>query len=1046
MKLFQRLRMAVGGPLILFGVFMGDYLTSYGSSASADESQAAEQPAGDPQSDGIPLPTGKLITPTAASGAIFQDLNPGHQAAPDLRAGQAVAVSASPDGRILAILTSGFNVFFGADGKAVPELSMEYVFLFDITGPQPKQLQVLPLPNSFQGLAWAPSSDKFFASGGKDDAVLEFVLTGSTFGAGRTFQLGHTACVGLNLPSTPKYWGTSPISKGAPSRTCGPVAAGLAVSPDGTRLLVANIENDSVSLIDLSSGQVVAEQDLRPGIIDPKRRGQSGGSFPRSVAWMNPDHAYVASERDREIISLTISGANIHVVRRMPVHGQPVALLANRSGSRLYAALDTTNQVAIFDTADDALVEAVDATAPQSLYANTKKLGGANSNALALTPDERTLLVSDGGQNAVAVVRLSDRARGLVADHRKAPDHDDDDGGRADLERSAVTGLVPTGWYPNGVATSSDGATWYIVNFKHEPGSSAHWCQTPGPMNAACIPDNQTPDGWADLRAKNKNGAVSLSQNQLPWRLEKAGFLTMPAPAPRELARLTKQVAHNNHFDRPETAAADERLFSYLRAHIKHVIYIVKENKTYDEFFGDLEIGNGDPRLTMFPDRLTPNHHAIARSFTTLDNFLVSGAGSWTGWDWSASAQTNDFRERLEPLATATSMTSFKGESGLEGEPGVSRNLNMGYATSAERKTYDPLSPSDPDILPGARDVAAPDGPGGEEGKGYIWEAALGRGRTVRNWGFFGGFFRSADIPFVHDAYAQKLRVFFPTRTSLMPYSDPYYHSFDPAFPDYWRVQEWKREFAAFSATKSAPNLMLVQLANDHTGDFARAIDGVNTPDTQVADNDYALGLIIETVANSPFANDTLVISLEDDPLGGFDHVDAYRSVALFAGPYVRQHALVSTRYTTVSVVKTIEEILGLEPMGLNDALAAPMSDVFDPTLTTWSYKAIVPDVLRSTKLPLPASTRACSLAPRHSSQYWTKVMAGQDFSGPDRIDVPTFTRALWRGLKGEAPYPAGPTGADLRVSRAKLLAKTQSASSACRANLSVIDSSAGSK
>lgn len=170
------------------------------------------------------------------------------------------------------------------------------------------------------------------------------------------------------------------------------------------------------------------------------------------------------------------------------------------------------------------------------------------------------------------------------------------------------------------------------------------------------------------------------------------------------------------------------------------MIYIVKENKTYDEVLGDLEVGNGDPRLTFFPERFTPNHHALSRNFVTLDNFLVPGAGSWTGWDWSASAQNNDFRVRTEPLVSASAIGG-RPEHGMEGEPGVNRNVNMAYATSAERKAIDPMSPSDPNILPRARDVAAPDGPGGAEGKGYIWEAAVRSGRTVRNWGFYGGFF-----------------------------------------------------------------------------------------------------------------------------------------------------------------------------------------------------------------------------------------------------------------------------------------------------------------
>ena len=975
---------------------------------------------------GIEVPTGQVITPTAADRAVFQDLNPGQPTAPSLRAGQATALAVSPDGQRLAILTSGFNLYFGDDGKPVPELTTDYVFLFDISGHEPKQTQVFPLTNTFEGLAWSPESERLFVSAGSDDTVIELIRNGSRFETGRIFHFGHTACIG-NLVS-PGFWGED-------KRKCGPVVAGLAVSPDGTRMLAANIQNDSVSLLDLAAGHVVAEQDLRPGIIDPRNHGEPGGSFPRSVVWVSSDRGYVASERDREIISLGISHEKIRVLHRVPVHGQPVALLANRSGSRLYVALDTTSQVAIIDTHQEKVIETLNVIAPESVYTTPQAMGGANSDALALTPDERTLLVSNGGQNSIAVVRLStrasDAATALKNDPKRADQEIDEDGDNTpDAPHSTVIGLVPTGRYPTGVATSKDGSTWYIINYKSQTGPSWPWCMKSQPPSPKCVPQDWTirppaPENTFD----DQHRAFRRSLNQWGWALQKAGFLTLPVPGALELARLTQQVAHNNHFDRPEKTAANRELFDFLRTHIKHVIYVVKENKTYDSVLGDLEIGNGDPRLTLFPERITPNHHALARNFVTLDNFFVPGAGSWTGWDWSVSAQTNDFRERLETLASA--ITSSKLEGGLEGEPGINRNINMAYATSAERRRYDPTSPADPDILPGARDVGAPDGPGGTEGKGYLWQAALHRGVSVRNWGFFGGFFTNTqDLPIVRDAYAQKLRVFFPTRPSLMAYSDPYYRSFDPALPDYWRVQEWKREFAQFSKKHSAPKLMLVQLANDHTGDYARAIDGVNTPDTQVADNDYALGLIAEAVAQSPFAKNTLIISIEDDPSGAYDHADAFRSFALFAGPYVRQHALVSTRYTTVSIVKTIEEILGLDPIGLNDALAAPMSDIFDPTLTTWSYQALVPSVLRSTKLPLPTAPQACNERPRGSSEYWARVMADQDFSELDRIDVTSFTRTLWRGLKGDTRYPTttGVATTDLRQDRTALLSRFRAA------------------
>jgi hypothetical protein len=417
----------------------------------------------------------------------------------------------------------------------------------------------------------------------------------------------------------------------------------------------------------------------------------------------------------------------------------------------------------------------------------------------------------------------------------------------------------------------------------------------------------------------------------------------------------------------------------------------------------------------LFPRNLSPNHHALARQFVTLDNFLVSGEVSWSGWDWAVAAQTNDFRERDEPVTNAGR--------GLEADTGLNRNINVGLATSQERHAERGMYPTDPDILPGEHDINASDGPNAEAGKGYLWDAALRAHKTVRNWGFFG---ENRDYapqgPLLRDPYSQKRQVFFATKSSLRPNSDPYYLDFTPAFPDFWRIQEWQREFASFVARGSAPDLMLVRLGNDHFGAFAAAIDGIDTPDTQMADNDYALGRLIETVANSPFAADTLIISIEDDACDGPDHVDAHRSIALFAGPYVKQRAVISNRYTTVSIVKTIEEILGLEPIGLNDTLETPMSELFDTANGHWAYKAVVPDILRSTKLPLPPALSACRISPRHSSDYWARVMAGQDFSTADRINPAAFNQALWRGLKGDAPYPGAASGADLSVDRASLL------------------------
>jgi DNA-binding beta-propeller fold protein YncE len=933
------------------------------------------------ETQGIAIPTGQTITPTAADGAIFQDLDPEVPGHANIRVNEASRAALSPDGHTLAILTSGNQwdslhvLRYAKDSLGLPPYSEEYVFLFDVTGPSPRKVQVLKVGQGFLGFAWHSSSRKFYVSGGTDDVVREFVLENSLFERGRSFSLGHKG--GAGMPGTPA------------------VTAGIAISPDGRRLLVANLMNDSVSLVDLDVGRVVSEQDLRPGVIDAKNDGKPGGSYPRSVAWISQTEAYVGSERDREVISLRVVDGKIKVIKRLPVPGQPVALLANRKGTRLFVALDNTDQVAIFDTRRDALIESLSTVAPPAIYANAAKLGGANPNGLALSHDERTLFVSNGGENAVAVAHLNERAAGVDA-HPNLTSVDATDAEERDVKRSSIIGLVPTGWYPTDIAVSKSGDRWFVVNAKSPAGPNVSWCKELAEGICHMSRDLQAQIEGSRLPPSRllANGWQVLSLNdQADDQLSHAGLLALPAPSGVDLARLTKQVARNNRFDNSEEDTRNESLFSFLHEHIRHVIYVIKENRTYDQILGDLEVGNGDPRFAIFPEKISPNHHAIARAFVTLDNFLDSGSGSADGWDFSTAARVNDFGEHSQGAALGRGLW------------GTNRGLNVGLATSAERHADWDSSPTDPNLLPGAYDVGAADGPGGEVGTGYIWDAALRRRLSVRNYGFF----EAADEnpPAVRDPFVEKRRMISVTRPSLIPNTDLYYRGWDTAYPDYWRYQEWRREFEQFVSNKSLPNLMLVELGGDHTGSFDKAIDGVNTPETQVADNDYALGMILEAVSNSPFNKDTLIVSLEDDAWDGADHVDAFRSVALFAGPYVKRHTVVSTRYTTVSVVKTIEEILGIGPIGLNDALAAPMSDLFDPNQAEWSYKATIPDVLRSTQLPLPPSRNASIDHPKHSAAYWARAMAAQDFSGPDRVDPTTFNRALWRGLKGNAPYPS---------------------------------------
>jgi DNA-binding beta-propeller fold protein YncE len=935
-------------------------------------------------------PPGQALTPTAAPGAIFQPLNPGLPGDPGYTAGQASALAVSPDGKTLLILTSGFNRVFGSDGRINPAESNEYVFVYDISGAAPVQRQTIQIANSFLGLAWAPEGGRFFVSGGVSDNVQEFIGAPGDFKPGRTFPLGHKTGLGLLVR---------------------PEAAGLAVSPDGRRLLVANVQNDSVSLIDLATG-AVSEQDLRPGVIDPALVGRPGGTFPRAVAWISDSRAYVASERDRQIIALEATGGALKVGARIATRGQPVFLLKG-PGARLYAALDNTDAALVIDTATNRILETIPTAAPAALA--RPGLGGAGSNALALSPDGASLLVTNGGENALAVVALDDLARGRTAAKAARPDRDDDADGDGDAPkageapeakgaaRSAVVGLIPTGWYPTAVAVRPDGREIYVVNGKSNT----------GPVPGACRNTLATGPA-AELGCR--------ATNQYVWQKEKAGFLTLTPPSRAGLAVLTRQVALNNHlFDAP--TADDKATLAFLHAHIHHVIYIVKENSPYDQVLGDLEVGNGDPRLALFGRAMTPNLHALARQFVDLDNFFDSGESSNTGWNWTLAGRTNDWTEREAPVNYAVRGLQYDQE-------GDNRNLNVGFATNAERLVANPLGPKDPNSLPGFADVAAPDGPGGVEGKGYLWDQALRAGLTVRNWGFYGDlalYEPSAGdkrTPLIRDPYKEGVKVFTPAKASLMDKTDLYFRGFDQSFPDYWRFKEWEREFDGFVAAGQAPNLMMLRLAHDHTGDFGKGLDGVDSVETELADNDYAVGLVIEKLAQSPFAKDTLVFVVEDDAQDGPDHVDAHRSIAFVVGPYVKQGAVVSHRYATVNLLATIEAVLGIPPMGLNDALAEPMAAVFDTHLGAWSFTARPSALLRGTRLPLPPeqSASACAVHGR-SGAYWASAMKGQDFSREDHLDTAAYNLALWRGLAGAKPYPTIRDGRDLREGRAKLLA-----------------------
>jgi DNA-binding beta-propeller fold protein YncE len=432
--------------------------------------------------------------------------------------------------------------------------------------------------------------------------------------------------------------------------------------------------------------------------------------------------------------------------------------------------------------------------------------------------------------------------------------------------------------------------------------------------------------------------------------------------------------------------------------------------------------------------RIPPGRDQPGHPPRILSQFDASGEVSGDGWNWSTAARATDSIEKTVPVEYAGHGLDYTYEGG-------ERNINSGIASRAERLRANPLTPSDDDLLPGTANVSAPDAADDDEnsaGAGYLWDGALRGKLTLRNYGFFIDLLRyrlpeniPAHLPPIRDPRAEGAAVAFATNTDLAPLTDPYYRGFDERLPDYWRFKEWEHEFDDYVRNGNLPALELVRLGGDHFGDFAKALDGVNTVEAQMADNDYALGLVIDKIVHSPYRNDTLVFVVEDDAQDGPDHVDAHRSLAFIVGPYVRQRALVSERYTSVHVLRTIEDVLGIEPLGLNDSSVEPMTAVFDRAMQAWDYRATVPVVLKTTQLPL-AATAAAGPAPvgglddgwpRRNAAYWAAKTQGMDFSAEDRVDTPLFNRILWEGLMGDAvPFPEMPRAQNLRRHRDRLL------------------------
>jgi YVTN family beta-propeller protein len=901
------------------------------------------------------LPTGQFISPRAIPGAVQQLLNPQLSAKSTQVVSGAIKSQLSPDGNTLAVITAGYNtVYTGANNSTLDKAdSTQYIFIYDVSGANkanPRLVQAIHQNNAFDGLAWN-GNQTLYGTGGADDTVYAYKRASAAPSA----QWSQTAAIALNH--------TTGIGSGVK-----PNAGGLAVSADGRNLVVANNYNDSISIIDTGSNTLVSEYDLRP-FNTSGQQGVPGGEYPWAVSLKADGTAFISSVRDREVVVLNLANpAAPQFITRIPVKGNAYGMAFSPDQSKLYVAVSNADQVAVIDTASHRVEKTIDIASQNGDgndqgSGNNKKYSGRDTVNVTVSKDGRTLYAVNNGDNSIAVISLT----GENGYH--------------------VNGLIPTAYAPKDITLSADGSQMYLINGKSVTG--------PNPLY------------------------TSGTTAQYQFGLEQSSLVSAPVPTGDVLAQLTTQVDENNHYSEKESDS-DRETMNFLRARVRHVIYVVKENRTFDQILGDLGNGsNGDPTLTMYGKATTPNFHNIASNFVTLDNFADPGDGSMDGWSWVQHAHVTPTEEvsQQENYAGVSRGMAYESEGSNRGLPvGLPTTAMRDFATNGSfTNATSSLPGGAANALPGSADVTVPDAPFGYQ-KASIYDAVLQAGGAVRNYGGMVnnvGSIGTIANPLLNPAGASIVQAH-PLKPSLANLTDQYYRGFDQAYPDTFRELEWNREFQQYVANGQLPSFEMVRMGSDHTGSFAQNVGQMGSAEQEEADNDFAVGKLVETVAHSPYARDTLIVVVEDDSQAGSDHVDSHRSPAYVVGAYVKKHAVVSTAYSQVNALRTMEDLLGTQHIDLNTAYARPMSDLFDTKSDgSWTYTAVASTILKNTNVGNVASgtdgnqfAQGEDIHPLHDATYWANATKDFDFSKEDRIPPDLFNRVQWKGVMGDKPYP----------------------------------------
>ena len=810
-----------------------------------------------------------------------------------------------PAGRQVPVGDLPVNIQVHPTGQFAAVLHCGYkqheVAILDLNPKQTKVVSRLTIPQGFYGLAFSPDGKQLYASGGEFDHLHVWDFDKGLLHNARTLDVSagrRTVPAGLAFHGSELF-------------ACGLWANALIRTPldNPANKVVIPLTPPKPKPAEPNKGELPSPDDNRKKdevLANDDDRGietVKDNGYPYAVL-VSPDgkRAFVTLWA-KAAVAVVDLGTNA-VTATWPTAAHPTELVLSPDGTALYVACANSTKVSVLDPADGSELQ----TIACSLYPQAP--AGNTPNALALTPDGQLLFVANADANNLAAFNVADR------------------------KQARPLGFIPTGWYPTSVRYSPLDKALLVANGKGLQSDANR--SGPNPEKPA-----------RDLRGYIGSlfeGTVSV----------------IPVPTPQAMAAHTKTafacspLLKGDAVQGTDGVPADNPIPRTLGdpSPIKHVLYVIKENRTYDQVFGDLPQGNGEKELCLFPRSVTPNHHKLVEEFVLLDNTYVDGEVSADGHEWSMGAYATDFVEKLWPL-------SYRG----------SPKKTFGYPSEG---TFDR--------------EARPAG-------GYLWDRAKEAGVSYRNYGEWVTNGKMRPDGTFEDGK--------PSVPALVGHIDPKYRSYDLDYLDVKRAERFIGELKRFEAEGEMPRLQILKIGNDHT---AGTRVGKPTPRAMVADNDHALGMIVEAVSKSKFWKDTAIFVIEDDAQNGPDHVDAHRAVALVVSPYTKRKFVDSDLYSTTSLLRTMELILGLKPMSQFDAAARPMFNSFQgkPDLSPYTHVPAGPLV--------DEKNRADAWGAKRSAEF--------DLSKEDAADDLLFNEVIWKSVKGPASRMPAPVRAAFFVPR----------------------------